>query len=186
MRISKVYTRTGDDGQTSLANGQRVSKDSPRVCAYGDVDELNSVLGLARTKIAGTEIQQLLEQVQNDLFVLGADLAFPADPSTPSPSIRRISKAEIGMIEKQIDHYNQTLPPLEEFVLPAGSEAGALLHVARAVARRAERAVVSLSKKEEINDQAVIYLNRLSDLLFVLARIANRQGGSSEVFAQFH
>ncbi|MBI2815766.1 MAG: cob(I)yrinic acid a,c-diamide adenosyltransferase [Acidobacteria bacterium] len=185
-RITKVYTRTGDQGQTSLANGDRAWKDSPRVCAYGEVDELNSLLGLVRTKIVGTEIQQLLEQVQNDLFVLGADLATPDAAPAAAASIRRISKAEVEMIEKQIDHYNQTLPALKEFILPAGNETGALLHVARAVARRAERCIVSLSRAEKVNDQAVIYLNRVSDLLFVLARVANRHGGSSEVYAQFH
>src|SRR4051812_6239481 len=111
MRISKVYTKTGDEGQTSLANGERAWKDSPRVSAYGDVDELNSLLGLVRTKIVGTEIQKLLEQVQNDLFVLGADLATPeAAAGAASRAIRRISNAEVGMIEKQIDHYNETLP----------------------------------------------------------------------------
>lgn len=187
MRISKVYTRTGDQGQTSLVNGERVGKDSLRVCAYGDVDELNTFLGLARTKITGTEIQQLLEQMQNDLFVLGADLATPTQAGgTASVAIRRISDAEVKMIEKQIDHYNETLPPLQEFILPAGNEAAALLHVSRTVARRAERQVVRLSRAEKINEQTVIYLNRLSDLLFVLARVANLHAGSSEVFAQFH
>ena len=119
--------------------------------------------------------------------MLGADLASPdAAPGPAAAAIRRISKAEVEMMEKQIDHYNQTLPALKEFILPAGSETGALLHIARAVARRAERCIVSLSRAEQINDQAVIYLNRLSDLLFVLARVANRHGGSSEVYAQFH
>jgi cob(I)alamin adenosyltransferase len=186
MRISKVYTRTGDQGQTSLVNGERVSKASLRVEAYGAVDELNSFLGLARTKITGTEIQKLLEQVQNDLFVLGADLATPDPAGSPERSIRRISPAEVEMLEKEIDHYNATLPPLKEFVLPGGSETGSLLHVARAVARRAERRAVSLAQAEAVNSQAPIYLNRLSDLLFVLARVANLQGGSSEVLARFH
>ena len=188
MRISKVYTRTGDEGQTSLANGQRVSKHSLRVCAYGEVDELNSFLGLARTKIAGVEIQKLLEQIQNDLFVLGADLAapYPDSASAKADPIRRISSREVKILEKAIDHYNETLPPLKEFILPAGNEAGVLLHVARAVARRAERETVRLAQAENINPQASIYLNRLSDLLFVLSRVANRQAGFSEVFAQFH
>ena len=186
MRITKVYTRTGDEGQTSLVNGDRVGKDSLRVCAFGDVDELNSFLGLARTKITGTEIQRLLEQIQNDLFVLGADLATPMESLGPAIQIRRISKSEVEMLEKEIDHYNDTLPPLVEFVLPSGSETSTLLHVARAVARRAERETIRLSRAETVNDQAVIYLNRLSDLLFVLARVANRQGGTSEVSAEFH
>jgi cob(I)alamin adenosyltransferase len=186
MRISKVYTRTGDDGKTALVNGDRVSKHSDRVCAYGDVDELNSFIGLARTTIAGTEIQQLLEQIQNDLFVLGADLAAPPSKAGKKDPIRRVSAAEVAMLEKQIDHYNDTLPALKEFVLPAGSETGSLLHVARTIARRAERQVVRLSEAEAINQQALIYLNRLSDLLFVLARVANLQGGSAEIFAEYH
>ena len=188
MRITKVYTRTGDEGQTSLGTGERVSKASPRVCAYGEVDELNSFLGLARTKIADPELQQLLERIQNELFVLGGDLAVPLpDPSQESTDRqRRIGAAEIENLEKTIDRYNETLPPLQEFILPAGNEAGAIFHVARAVARRAERAVVRLAQTEKLNPHVLIYLNRLSDLLFVLARVANRQGGSTEVFAKFH
>ncbi len=188
MRISKVYTRTGDQGQTSLVNGDRIGKDSLRVCAYGEVDELNSFLGLARTKIAGTELQRLLEQIQNDLFVLGADLAAPrADSAGAKPDpMRRINPSDFDILEKAIDHYNESLPPLKEFILPAGNEACSLLHVARAVARRAERETVRLAQAESINPHAIVYLNRLSDLLFVLARVANLQGGTGEVFAQFH
>ena len=188
MRISKVYTRSGDAGQTSLASGERVSKASLRVSAYGEVDELNSLLGLARTKLADPEIQKLLERVQNDLFVLGADLSTPVSDYSAAhlPSIRRIRPAEVESLEKAIDRYNDTLPPLEEFILPAGNEAGALLHVARAVARRAERATVHLAAAEKLNPEALAYLNRLSDLLFVLARVVNREGGSAEVFARFH
>ena len=188
MRITKVYTRSGDEGQTSLGTGERVSKASPLVCAYGEVDELNSFLGLARTKIADPELLKLLERIQNELFVLGADLAVPLpDPAQgESDRQRRIRPAEIESLEKAIDHYNETLPPLQEFILPAGNEAGALLHVARAVARRAEREVVRLAQAEKLNPHVLVYLNRLSDLLFVLARVANRQGGSTEVFAKFH
>ncbi len=187
MRINKVYTRTGDEGETSLGTGVRTSKGSPRVSAYGDVDELNSFLGLARTKIADPQLQELLERIQNELFVLGADLAVPLPGLTHTPDRqRRISQTEIENLETTIDHYNETLPPLEEFILPAGNEAGATLHVARAVARRAEREVVRLAQAENINPLVLVYLNRLSDLLFVLARVANRQGGSDEVFAKFH
>ena len=188
MRISKVYTRTGDEGETSLGTGERVSKATQRVCACGEVDELNSFLGLARTKIADPEFERLLERIQNELFVLGADLAVPLpDPSQGvGGRQRRISPAEIENLEKTIDRYNETLPPLEEFILPAGNEAGAMLHVARAVARRAERELVRLAQTEKLNPQVLVYLNRLSDLLFVLARVANRQGGSDEIFAQFH
>lgn len=183
MRVTKVYTRTGDEGETSLVSGERVSKASARVCAYGEADELNSFLGLARTRIADQQIQQLLERIQNELFVLGADLAAPVSDTA---SIRRISPAEVEGLEKAIDRYNETLPPLEEFILPGGNEAAALLHVARAVARRAEREVVLLARAEKINPGVILYLNRLSDLLFVLARVASRQGGSAEVLAQFH
>ncbi len=201
MRISKVYTRGGDAGKTSLASGVRISKASLRVSAYGDVDELNSFLGLARARIADQALQQLLGQIQNDLFVVGADLATPVPAPDPAPnsapnsakaksrSMRRISQGEVESLEKAIDLYNESLPPLKEFILPAGNEAGALLHVARAVARRAERGAVRLSEDAaeagKINPQAITYLNRLSDLLFVLARVANRQGGSAEVFAEF-
>ncbi len=146
MRISKVYTRTGDQGQTSLATGERLSKASLRVSAYGEVDELNSFLGLIRAKIAGADLQPLLEQIQNDLFVLGADLAAPLPAGGQPDPIRRISPAEIAILEKAVDRYNETLPPLKEFILPAGNEAGALLHVARAVARRAERETVRLAQ----------------------------------------
>ncbi len=187
MRISKVYTRTGDEGETSLGTGQRVSKASPRVRACGDVDELNSFLGLARAKIADPELLKLLERIQNELFVLGADLAIPLPGLSHVPDRqRRVSAAEIENLEQTIDRYNETLPPLQEFILPAGNEAGATLHVARAVARRAEREVAHLAQSEKLNPLVLVYLNRLSDLLFVLARVANREGGSDEVFAQFH
>ncbi len=201
MRISKVYTRGGDAGKTSLASGVRISKASLRVSAYGDVDELNSFLGLARARIADQALQQLLGQIQNDLFVVGADLATPVPAPDPAPnsapnsakaksrSMRRISQGEVESLEKAIDLYNESLPPLKEFILPAGNEAGALLHVARAVARRAERGAVRLSEDAaeagKINPQTIAYLNRLSDLLFVLARVVNRQGSSAEVFAEF-
>ena len=199
MRISKVYTRGGDAGKTSLASGARISKASLRVSAYGDVDELNSFLGLARARIADQALQKLLGQIQNDLFVVGADLATPVPDVAPnsapsstkakSRSMRRISQREVESLEKSIDLYNDSLPSLKEFILPAGNEAGALLHVARAVARRAERGAVRLSEEAAeaatINPQAIAYLNRLSDLLFVLARVVNREGGSAEVFAEF-
>jgi cob(I)alamin adenosyltransferase len=188
MRITKVYTRTGDDGQTSLATGERVSKASLRVSAYGDVDELNSLLGLARCRITDPPIQQLLHDIQNGLFVLGADLATPFPPagSGKADPMRRVSAADIASLERAIDRHNESLPPLEEFILPGGSEPGAWLHLARAVARRAERVVVLAAQSEKINPQVLIYLNRLSDLLFVLARVVNRQAGATESPAQFH
>ena len=199
MRISKVYTRGGDAGKTSLASGARISKASLRVSAYGDVDELNSFLGLARARIKDQALQQLLGQIQNDLFIIGADLATPVPDPAPGPapnaaktksrSMRRVGQSEVESLEKSIDLYNDSLPPLKEFILPAGNEAGALLQVARAVARRAERGAVRLSEDAaeagKINPQTITYLNRLSDLLFVLARVVNRQGGPAEVFAEF-
>ena len=144
MRISKVYTRGGDEGKTSLASGERISKASGRVSAYGDVDELNSFLGLARARISDERLQQLLGQIQNDLFVLGADLATPVPDAAQgkTDSMRRVSQSEVESLESAIDRYNEPLPPLKEFILPAGNEAGSLLHVARAVARRAERGAV--------------------------------------------
>ena len=188
MRITKVYTRSGDTGETSLATGERVSKASLRVCACGEVDELNSLLGLARTRITDPELQALLERIQNELFVVGADLATPLSDYSAAhlPAVRRIQPLEVESLEMAIDRYNETLPPLEEFILPGGNETGALLHVARAVARRAERTTVHLAAAEKLHPQTVVYLNRLSDLLFVLARVVNRQGGSAEVFAKFH
>lgn len=187
MRISKVYTRTGDEGETSLGTGMRASKASPRVRAYGEVDELNSFLGLARTKIADTAFHELLEKIQNELFILGADLAVPLPGLSHVPDRqRRISQLEIDGLEAAIDHYNESLPPLEEFILPGGNEAGSMLHVARAVARRAEREVVHLTHSETLNPLILSYLNRLSDLLFVLARVANRRAGADETFAEFH
>ena len=188
MRITKVYTKTGDEGLTSLATGDRVSKASLRVSAYGDVDELNSLLGVALTHITEPEYERLLHRLQDILFVVGADLAtpFPAEGTGKSDPIRRIAAKEIEALEQAIDRYNEELPPLEEFILPGGSEAGAWLHLARAVARRAERVAVLAAQSEKINRQAVIYLNRLSDLLFVLARVVNRKAGVPETPAQFH
>jgi cob(I)alamin adenosyltransferase len=186
MRITKVYTKTGDEGLTSLATGERVSKASLRVFAYGDVDELNSLLGLAVTRVIELEYQRLLQEIQNGLFVLGADLATPFPAEGKPDLVRRISTKEIESLELAIDRYNETLPPLEEFILPGGSEPGAWLHLARAVARRAERVAVLAAQSEKINPLALIYLNRLSDLLFVLARVVNRQAGAPETPAQFH
>ena len=188
MRITKVYTRSGDSGDTSLATGERVSKASLRVTACGEVDELNCVLGLAGSKIADNALRQLLQQIQNHLFVLGADLATPQpeEADRRKDTIRRVAVAEVEWLENAIDRHNETLPPLQEFILPGGCEVGALLHLARAVARRAERAGVGLAAREKVNPQALIYLNRLSDLLFVLARVVNRDSGAAETAADFH
>lgn len=180
MRISKVYTRTGDKGETSLVGGERVSKASLRVDSYGEVDELNSVIGVARARLGDPEIDDLLGLIQNDLFTLGADLASPSRVEVP-----RISGEFISTLEELSDRYLEQLEPLKEFILPGGSEGGATLHLARTVARRAERRVVELSAAEEINPLAVTYLNRLSDLLFILARVVNQRKGAPEKMTDF-
>jgi cob(I)alamin adenosyltransferase len=180
MRITRVYTKTGDAGQTSLVSGDRVSKADLRVSAYGDVDELNSVLGVTRTFPLDAELNELLGRLQNELFTVGADLATPS--GTPVP---RVEEEMVTGLEEVIDKYLEELEPLREFILPGGSQAGAMLHLARTVARRAERVVVALAEREEINAAALHYLNRLSDLLFVLARVANKRAGTVEESARF-
>ncbi len=185
MRITRVYTRTGDTGETSLVDGSRVSKDDVRVCAYGDVDELNSCLGVARVDLAAPglavqELNDLLGVIQNELFILGADLASPLP--TPVP---RIDAGHVSGLEKAIDKLMEELEPLKEFILPGGTRAAAQLHVARTIARRAERLVVSLAARTEIGEPALIYLNRLSDLLFVMARVVNQRAGTREESANF-
>jgi cob(I)alamin adenosyltransferase len=175
MRITKVYTRTGDKGETSLVGGKRVAKDSTRVEAYGDVDELNSLLGFARTLLTDKEVDAILSRIQNELFIVGADLASPLELKAP-----RIEQESIARLEQTIDKFNREVPPLREFILPGGKSEGAALHLARTVARRAERKVIRLGKEEPINPYVIVYLNRLSDLLFVLARITNRRTGTPE------
>lgn len=176
--MARIYTRTGDKGETGLVGGTRISKDSIRVQAYGNVDELNSVLGVVRAFLKDEEIDSLLERLQWDLFAAGADLAAPSDGEHDVP---RITKDMIVFLERTIDKYQEELPPLTAFILPGGVQAGALLHLARSVARRAERSIVSLNKAEIINEHLIPYVNRLSDLLFVLARVVNYRAGTSEV-----
>jgi cob(I)alamin adenosyltransferase len=180
MRISKVVTKTGDQGQTALIGGQRVSKASVRVAAYGEVDELNSCLGLAVANLGDPECRDILQEIQHRLFTLGADLASPEGVQVP-----RIEEAHVSRLEEMLDGLMDELPPLEEFILPGGGPGGAALHLARTVARRAERTAVLLHGESPINAQAVIFLNRLSDLLFVLARVANRREGLPETLADF-
>jgi cob(I)alamin adenosyltransferase len=170
--LSRIYTKTGDQGETGLGDGARVPKDHPRVTAYGDVDELNAVLGLL-TAEAGEE-RELLRSIQNDLFDVGADLCVPPRPT--EQNALRVRPEQATRLEHEIDRLNARLQPLKSFVLPGGSRASAWCHLARTVCRRAERAVVTLARSEAVNPQAVVYLNRLSDLLFVLARVANRDG----------
>ena len=176
----KIYTRTGDSGDTGLFGGPRVRKDDIRIEAYGTVDELNAVLGLARAEPASADLSQLLESLQHDLFVIGAELATPEPGQQQLPAI---GTADVERLEGCIDQYEAELPPLKQFILPGGSAGGATLHVARAVCRRAERCVITLQGKSEteISSSIIIYLNRLSDLLFVLARFANQQAAQPEI-----
>lgn len=172
-RLSKIYTRTGDGGTTGLGNGDRVTKDCPRVEAYGTVDELNSALGLLRAQELPQATDELLADIQQQLFDLGGELCIP-DTSTIDPDM-------IAKLETALDEMNAELPVLKEFVLPGGGRAGAACHLARAVCRRAERRVVTLSQSEVVNELSIRYLNRLSDLLFVLARFLNKASGAPEV-----
>ena len=173
--LSRIYTKSGDHGETGLGDGRRVSKDHARVAAYGEVDELNAVIGLALTAAEVPE-PELLRSIQNDLFDVGADLCVPAAAGEAPGKRLRITPALAENLEKTIDRHNENLEPLRSFILPGGIAAAAHLHVARTVCRRAERSVVALMKAETINPHVLIYLNRLSDLLFVLARVANQNG----------
>ena len=177
--LSKIYTRTGDKGDTALGNGARVAKYSARVTAYGTVDEANSTLGLARLHASG-EMDAALARIQNDLFDLGADLCTPdmaRDAQAEYPPLRMIA-GQVARLESEIDAMNTRLTPLRSFILPGGSALAAHLHLSRTVARRAERETVHLASLEEVNPEAVKYLNRLSDWLFVAGRIANDDGKS--------
>ena len=174
VRLDKIYTRTGDGGITSLANGERVPKHSLRVECYGSVDEANSYIGLARVNIQKGRIFKDLGIIQNDLFDLGADLASPIEKEKKKSL--RISQNQVDRLENTIDTYNKNLKPLTSFVLPGGRISAANLHVARTIVRRAERSTVLLSKEEKVNPLAIKYLNRLSDLLFVCARYQNNKG----------
>ncbi|MGE5589733.1 MAG: cob(I)yrinic acid a,c-diamide adenosyltransferase [Bacillota bacterium] len=175
----KIYTRTGDAGQTSLFGGQRVGKDDLRVEAYGAVDECNAALGLAVSACSHADLQAQLQQLQRELFDLGADLATPND-SPGADRVRRVEPAAVERLEAAIDQATQELPSLTRFILPGGTHAASALHLARTLARRAERAAVRLEREEAINHQCVVYLNRLSDLLFTLARLANHRAGQAE------
>ena len=178
--LSRIYTRTGDGGDTGLGDGQRVPKDNPRVEAYGQVDELNAVLGLVAVHAAGGPEPELIRSIQNDLFDVGADLCVPLPPAAGTDPALRVTAAQADQLEAAIDRLNAPLTPLNSFVLPGGTPAAAWLHLARTVCRRAERAVVTLTAAEAVNPQVIVYLNRLSDLLFVLGRLAN-DGGQGDV-----
>ncbi|HLW27698.1 MAG TPA: cob(I)yrinic acid a,c-diamide adenosyltransferase [Kiloniellales bacterium] len=176
VQLTRIYTRGGDKGKTSLSDGTRVAKHDPRVAAYGEVDEANAIIGLARLHTTG-EIDALLARVQNDLFDLGADLSTPEKEAPKYPPLR-IQASQVTALEAAIDRYNAELQPLKSFVLPGGSAASAWLHLGRTVVRRAERRMTELAAEESINPEAIRYANRLSDLLFVLARIMNDKGSA--------
>jgi cob(I)alamin adenosyltransferase len=175
-RLTKIYTRTGDTGETGLGDGSRVPKDSRRVHALGEVDELNSVIGLLLAEELPSGIRVALGSIQHDLFDLGGEVCIPGHSS--------MSEEQVTRLEALLDDYNRDLPPLKEFILPGGTRAASLAHMARTVCRRAERALVSLSRDEPVATAARKYLNRLSDLLFVLGRVLNRAGGGSDVLWQ--
>lgn len=169
----KIYTKTGDKGKTSLFGGKRVWKDDLRIQSYGTVDELNSILGVAISEIKNKKLKKILSSIQHELFNLGSDLASPEYKNNKNFSIPRINESNIKRLEGLIDKIDNKLSPLKNFILPGGLKGAALLHQARTVCRRAEREVISLSKIDMINSEIKIYLNRLSDLLFVLARFEN-------------
>ncbi len=176
--LSRIYTRTGDRGTTALGNGKRVSKNTPRINAYGTVDELNSVLGMVLASRPPRALAGTLSIIQNDLFDLGADLCVPQKVNEKSGEALRLRSERVDHLELAIDRLNARLKPLHSFVLPGGTRVAAWLHLARTTCRRAERDVVGLSQSEPVNPQVIMYLNRLSDLLFVMARHANRGPGA--------
>ena len=178
VKLDRIYTGGGDKGETSLGSGLRVPKDSARVDAMGDVDEANSVIGLARHVLDKdpSGLSQILARIQNDLFDVGADLATPG--ADPADGKLRIQPEQVARLEQEIDVLNERLTPLTSFILPGGSAAACWLHLARTVVRRAERTVIGLARSDEINPHLVVYLNRLSDLMFVMGRIANNDGTS--------
>jgi len=179
--LNKIYTRTGDDGRSALATGERRLKSDPRFVAIGAIDELNANIGLARLE-AADEIDAMLARIQNDLFDLGADLAVPGDEARPRERLR-IAETQVGRLEAEIDRLNADLLPLASFVLPGGSRLAAVLHLCRTVARRAEGALVALDQAERLNPAALRYVNRLSDLFFVGARFANAKGAGDVLWA---
>lgn len=173
VKLNRIYTKTGDKGTTGLGDGTRLAKNALRIEAYGTVDETNAAIGLARLHTgADGDLDQMLARIQNDLFDLGADLCVP-EGGSKSEGALRIIEAQVSRLETEIDRMNEALEPLKSFVLPGGTEAAAFLHLARTIARRAERLMVALSEKEKVSEAALKYINRLSDHLFVAARHAN-------------
>ncbi len=180
VNLTRIYTRAGDGGETSLGDGRRLPKDAPRIAAYGEVDELNAVVGVVLLEALPAAWPGWLRRIQNDLFDLGADLAVPeAEPQDERAGGRtrlRVTVEQVAWLEERCDEVNEGLPPLTSFVLPGGTPAAARLHHARTVCRRAERTVVTLARQEHVNPQVVAYLNRLSDHFFILSRAANPPG----------
>lgn len=178
VRLTRIYTRGGDKGKTSLGNGVRVEKDDQRVAAYGGVDELNAALGIVRAALAGNDdFVVMVARIQNDLFDLGADLCVPEDPNSDKSRLR-IIQDQVDRLEEEIDAMNARMEPLNSFILPGGCVAAAHVHMARALARRAERDIVTLMRTETVNPLALAYVNRLSDHLFVLSRALNTWGST--------
>ncbi|MDR3518604.1 MAG: cob(I)yrinic acid a,c-diamide adenosyltransferase [Azospirillaceae bacterium] len=175
VQLTRIYTRGGDKGQTSLGDGSRVAKHDARVAAYGTVDEANAAIGIARLHSAGTEADAMLARIQNDLFDIGADLCTPERPDPPYPPLR-ILETQVDRLEQEIDAMNVVLQPLQSFILPGGTPAAAYLHLARTIVRRAERLVTTLAEHEPVGAPVIKYLNRLSDHLFVLGRFVNDKG----------
>ena len=177
VKLNKIYTRTGDSGETGLVDGSRVAKSDPRMAAIGDVDEANSAIGVALSNVEDEGLKTMLARIQNELFDLGADLATPGEDFAPSEMTLRIVQEQIDRLEREIDVMNEALSPLRSFILPGGSGGSAYLHLARSVARRAERSAVAAGADVSLNPLALTYLNRLSDHLFVAARYAARAEG---------
>lgn len=182
-RLTKIYTKTGDDGTTALGTRQRVPKDALRVQSYGEIDELNSAIGVALASGLNPRLERTLTRIQNELFDLGAQLAFPADRES-GPEMPRIDEGRVSDLEMLIDDLVATIGPLENFILPGGSPGASFLHLARAVCRRAERSLVKLARAESVDPGAAKYLNRLSDALFVMARYENQEKGIEETLWQ--
>ena len=175
-RLSKIYTKTGDKGETGMADGSRVAKDEPKVAAIGDVDELNSQIGLLITEVANENTRDMLNRIQHILFDLGAELSLPDYPA--------VTSWQINLLEDFLDQLNESLKPLGEFILPGGCRSASLAHIARSVCRRAERSLVSLNRQQAVRDESLAFINRLSDLLFVIARQCCKEQGVDEVYWQ--
>jgi cob(I)alamin adenosyltransferase len=177
VKLNKIYTRTGDGGETGLADGSRIAKDHPLAQAIGDVDEANSAIGVALEAVADAAVKRFMASIQNELFDLGADLATPGDDFSPTDMSLRIVAGQVERLEREIDRMNESLEPLRSFILPGGADGSAEIHLARSIVRRAERSVVAANRERTLNPLALTYLNRLSDYLFVAARIVAASNG---------